>query len=184
MTDSLAKQDDATLLDPYEMIVTDMATDPGDAMALAQFIDTSAIVKVFREIKWTIEREITELGEILNTGSPSQKITAMTKLNSIKDRALASRGIFVGTSGPPGSVDPLALPEGISSVEMTEKTVKMTRENTAGLVKTVENEQPLMAKETKDGTEKDDESQDAFFEDERGKTGNIFRQASVDLGED
>jgi len=181
MTEEIAKQDDSSLLDPYEMIVTDMATDPGDAMELAQFIDTSAIVKAFKGIKWTIKREITELGEILDTGSPAQKIAAMTRLNNIKDRALASRGIFVGTSGPPGSVDPLALPESYNSVEMTEKTVRMTRDNTAGLAKE-ESIQPLL-KEQQNGQEKDDETQDAFYDDTRGKDANIYRAASVDIGE-
>ncbi len=182
MTDNLSTLADSALVDPYEMIISDMSTDPNDAMALAQFVDTSAIVKVFKDIGWTIEREVNELGSILTNGSATQKLAAMSRLNNIKDRALASRGIFIGASGPPGSTDPLALPGGVSTVEMTEKTVKMTRENTAGLAKTVENKQPLMAKEIKDDEENDEEGQDAFYEDERGTTANIFRAATVDIG--
>ena len=175
-------KDDA-LLDPYEMIISSMETDMDDAMVLAEFVDTSAIVKAFQAIGYNLMAKVQALGDILQTGSPSQKMQAMDRLDEIKEKALERRGIFTSPRGSvKGFEDPLALP-GSRSLEMTERTLKVTQEITDRVPAMVEPAQPMQEKtdgedkEAKDG--KFIDGQDSYFPDERGRK-TVFRRACID----
>jgi len=171
--------DNSSLESPYPQIVKQL--DPDDARALAMHVDVGMIVQEFKKINYDLQRKIKELGDILDTGTPPQKMAAMDRLDNIREAAVSKRGILQMPSGSAsGSDQPLGLPSP-RTVEITEKSVKMTMDSTAGLAVIEPDKQPL--KEQDNAEEKEPDQDDAFYADTRGDK-DVFRGPTVAIESD
>ena len=169
------------LMDPYESIIQDMELDPSDAAWMAAFVDPKNIVEAMKGIEYDVKEKIRVLGVALKSGTISQQMSAMKMLDGMVENSLASRGIIMKPgAGPLGTTDPLGLPQALHSVEMVEKSCKVTLANTAELADVKDEAQPL--KEPTDGKETEDPIDDAFYEDTRGTNSNIFRPPQEGIG--
>ena len=175
--------DNSSLTDPHKQIMTHLETNPEDTKALAMHVDVSAIVAAFKEINYDLQRKISELGNILDTGTNPQKMAAMDRLDDIREAAVSKRGILQMPSGSAsGSEQPLGLPQA-KTVEFIEKSIKMTMENTSGLKETIKENQPLKEHDHDEDSEATQAEQDAFFADTRGEK-DVFRAPTVRIGAD
>lgn len=180
--DEITKQPEVNeLADPYTAIINDMEVKQDDAAYMAGFVDTTVIVRALKKIKYNVKKKIEILGEILEDeeSTVSETMRAMKALDDIMDKALSTQGIFVRPHPGNGNTSPIGLP--VASVTMTEKSITMTREATSGLAEAVNDTQPL--KETSHAKEEDDNTEDAYFEDNRGTNANVVRYADTECAE-
>jgi hypothetical protein len=168
------------LLDPYVSIVNDLETKQDDALYLASFVDSEQIVKALKAANYTVERKIEILTGVLNdvSSSSAEQIRAMKLIDEMLANSLSARGIQVRPSGVSGITNPIGQPQALHSVEMVEKSVKMTMANTKTMEETKEDPQPL--KENTDGKTEENED-DSFYTDHRGEQANVFRPARGEL---
>jgi hypothetical protein len=168
------------LLDPYTSIVDEMEIKQDDAAYMASFVDSEKIVAALKKAQYNVGRKVEILTNIIagEDSSISEQLRAMKIIDEMLASSLAARGIQVRPVAMSGVTNPLGQPQAIHSVEMIEKSVKMTMANTEALTEIKDQPQPL--KELIDG-KKEENDDDAFFEDHRGTTGNVFRPATGEL---
>jgi hypothetical protein len=168
------------LRNPYAVIVEDMVLNESDAAFMASFVDTTVIVKAMKKIKYSVKTKIALLGKVIGENTEAtipQQLAAMKQLDEIIAHSLASQGIIVRAApGVSADTTPLGLPQAqVSSVEMTEKSVKMTMANSEQLDGMSEADVQPLVKENKNDSE--EIGQDKFYEDDRSKNPQIFRAA-------
>jgi hypothetical protein len=190
MHNALTQRRDDDMRDPYKTMVEEMQTDPGDAAALAQWVDPKIIVAAFRKIKYDLPKKIDVLGGILDDdkSTPAEKMKAMKELDAIRENSLSHRGIMVhGPQSLGGVTNPLGLPPTVQSVTMTQTKKSVTLAMQPDIIgpepDEEENIQPLH-QETKHAEQTAEQTgADDFFEDERGSNPNIFRPATTEHGQ-
>ncbi len=185
MSESIPPASDE-LRDPMEVILKDMRTRPDDAATLAEFMDVSVLVEIFRECGYNAREKVRTLIGIFKDGTPSQKMQAMDRLDAIWENALVRRGMLMGKgTAPPAALPttPMGMAQPIRSITATQTTtsVQATMDAVAGEI-TDRPPQPLQEM-SHDNPQEQSEEDDAYYTDDRGEDANIFRPANADHGQ-
>jgi hypothetical protein len=191
MPNNLTKGDDE-MADPMQAILQQMRTNPEDAAVIGQFLDIGVLVPLFRKHKYGAEKKVEVLLNIIDTGTPTQKMRAIQMLDQIWETALVRRGMLMENSGnvpanlPTG---PVAAPHTVRSIEASQTTrrIRMTmNESAQAIAATAQPQQPLEepdhGPQEKPETEGQDEDAE-YFSDERGINPDIFRPPVLDAGQ-
>ena len=174
------KNKENELLDPFTSIVNDLELKQDDALYLASFVDSEQIVRAMRNGNYTVSRKIDLLTNVLNDekSTTAEQMRAMKMLDEMLANSLSTRGIQMRPVPVSGVTNPIGQPQALHSVEMIEKSVKMTMANTATMEQIKDDPQPL--KEQTDAKAEENQD-DSFYEDSRGQQANVFRPARGEL---
>ena len=184
---------DSPLRNPLAELVEakEMTPDEERAAARYMFLGVDGVLQVFQEHLYDARRQAEILLEIVEKGSPSEKMKAMDRLERLRNEALVRRGMMVVNPTPvlPGTMSPLGLPQPrpIQSVEMTTKRVRMFLGDPADDEERPEHTAPptratLPENSNGQAQEVPDDEDAEYFRDAWDESCNIARPPSGDFG--
>lgn len=173
---------DDDMQDPVETLLAERRPSAEDAEYIAEFLDTGALIAMFREGNYNAKSKIARLIQIFDTGTPSQSMQAMKLLDEAWGTALMRRGALMRPipSGQAGTTEPIGLPmQQVESVEIATRSVRLSlasaqqyepslQENPDGQAQ----QAPAQEQESR-GDDRDGD--DDYFPDERDTQSSIHR---------